>query len=318
MPAIPGFGHSEGSWLPTKANKHSCPTSARPVRKGMAADWVTLVLLALAGCGTPAPDAFADGVLVLPDELREVSGVTAVDEHTIACVQDEAGALYFVDLRGRQAVRRVKFGSPGDYEGLARVGDDYWVLRSDGLLLRLVADADRYRVAERHRLETDDREFEALCYEAAGERLLVLPKHLRAGDDHPRSVRPILAFDLAARRLAEDPVCAVRAKDLMAEMRALGVVLPPRTTVRGHVHSDLELHCSELSTMPGSTDLLLLSAVDGVLLRIDRTGRLLGALPLAPAEFPQPEGMTFLPDGRLLVASEGLRGPASVRVVAWR
>lgn len=289
----------------------------RPTRFGRPA--LAAALLALAACGGGPPHGLVDGVLRLPRALREVSGITAVDGRTIACVQDEDGTLYFVDLVGERGVRAVPFGAPGDYEGLARVGDDFWVLRSDGLLLRLVVAEDRYRTAERHRIETPDREFEALCFDAPANRLLILPKHLGAKDKHPGSVRPVYAFELASRSLAPEPVCAVRAKDLRRELKALAVELPPRTTARGRTHDDLELYCSELSTMPGSHDLLLLSAVDGVLLRIDRgTGRLLGALPLDAETFPQPEGMTFLPDGRLLVASEGGAGEASVRVVQWR
>lgn len=259
-----------------------------------------------------------DGVLVLPGALREVSGIAAVDDRTIACVQDEKGVLFFVDLRGELPLRAVPFGAPGDYEGIARVGSDFWILRSDGLLLRLEPVDDRYRIAEHHRIDTADREFEALCFDRAAERLLILPKHLGARDNHPNSERQVRAFDLATRQLAADPVCSVRAKALRADLEAAGIALPKQAKRRGRARDDLELNCSELTTVPGSQDLLLLSAVDNVLLRVDRSGRLLGAEPLDPAVLPQPEGMTFLPDGRLLVASEGVDGPAVVRVVEWR
>src|SRR5262245_58202966 len=98
--------------------------------------FVLAALLALGACSA-AVDDLADGVMALPPQLREVSAIVAVDERTVACVQDEVGALFFVDLRGELPLRMAPFAERGDYEGLARVGDDFWVLRSDGFLMRL-------------------------------------------------------------------------------------------------------------------------------------------------------------------------------------
>jgi uncharacterized protein YjiK len=58
-----------------------------------------------------------------------------------------------------------------------------------------------------------------------------------------------------------------------------------------------------------------LSAVDRVLLRVDREGTLRAGQRFDASELPQPEGLACLPDGRLLVASEGDGGPGRVRVV---
>ncbi|MCA8974491.1 MAG: hypothetical protein KDC98_07200, partial [Planctomycetes bacterium] len=65
--------------------------------------WLLALLLTTA-CGSPVDD-LGDGRLELPELLREVSGIVAVDDHTLACIQDEAGVVCFVDVRGEVAPR---------------------------------------------------------------------------------------------------------------------------------------------------------------------------------------------------------------------
>lgn len=274
-------------------------------------------LTACAGCGA-APDDLRDGVLMLPPQLREVSGLVALDERTVVCVQDEQGALFFVDLWGERPPRVAAFGAPGDYEGLARVGDDYWVLRSDGMLLRLVAQQGGYRVAATHRLLLEHREFEGLCFDAPRGALLILPKDAVGSGKAERDQREVYAFEVATGRLLPAPAVSFRVKGLVEQAESRGIALPTRVTGKGKVRTELKFRGSELLAVPGTDELLLLSAVDHLLLRVDRAGQLLGATELDERVLPQPEGMTFLPDGRLLVASEGAGGPGRLCVVAWR
>ena len=60
---------------------------------------------------------------VLPQELREVSGITELDDNTVACLQDEDATIYVVTLRDGKITERHPFGPPGDMEGITRVGD---------------------------------------------------------------------------------------------------------------------------------------------------------------------------------------------------
>lgn len=253
--------------------------------------------------------------MALPSRLREVSGVVAVDERTIACVQDEAGALFFVDLRGERPLRSLPFGPRGDYEGLAKVGADWWVLRSDGFLMRLKPDEKGLGIAASWHLQSEHQEYEGLCHDAARGVLLVLPKD-RAGDGkRARDRRSVLVFDPAGGALRREPAVTVSVKELIADADARGIELPIRTTPKGKERIALDLFGSEILAVPGSDDLLLLSAADHVLLRIARDGRLVGSRLLPEDGLPQPEAMTFLADGRLLVASEGVGGPGRLRIV---
>lgn len=273
--------------------------------------WPLLVAL---GCSAPQA-GLNDGVLRLPKVLREVSGIAVVDERTIACVQDEVGSLFFVDLRGERPVRELPFGPPGDYEGLARVGEAYWVLRSDGVLLQLEMRGAQLAIAATHRLLLAHQEYEGLCFDARRGALLVLPKDPVGDGPDGKAQIGVYAFDLAAGAFQTQPVLVLSRRAVQEQLERLGVALPTRTTGKGKERPVLKLHCSELTVVPGSDELLVLSAVDHLLLRVAPDGTVRGGRALDAELLPQPEGMAVLADGRLLVASEGGKGRAVARVV---
>ena len=66
-----------------------------------------------------------------------VTGLTDVDVNTVACVNDESGIIYFFDLRDCFIKSRVRFAWTGDFEDLARVGNDCYALRRDGTLFEV-------------------------------------------------------------------------------------------------------------------------------------------------------------------------------------
>lgn len=267
--------------------------------------------LVLAACGATRDD-LTDGVIELPAGLREVSGITLVDADTLACVQDEQGAIWFIDLRGIAPPRAVHFGPHGDYEGLARVGEDYWVLRSDGWLGRIAPHDGALRIVSSLVLPGGFREWESLCFDAERKRLLVMPKNALGPGKEAHETRPIYAVDPATGAVSDQPVLVLHRRDLLRQAEAKGLPIPGK---RGKHSTAFPFECSEIIVVPASRDLLLLSAIDRVLMRVGPDGELLAAVPMEDPSLPQPEGMCWLADGRLLIASEGRGGAARCVVV---
>jgi hypothetical protein len=221
-------------------------------------------------------------------------------------------------LRRPADVRTLPFGPPGDYEGVACTGTDYWVLRSDGALLRLTPAGERLTIAATHRLPADC-EYEGLCHDSAKHRLLILPKRAISDGKRERGLRRVFAFDLRGDVVVASPVLTLNVDTLVDEAQARGMQVPTKTTKKGKERAVLKLFGSELLAVPGTGELLVLSAADHLLLRVGSDGALLGTCALDPDALPQPEAMTLLADGRLLVASEGVDGPATICVVTgWR
>ncbi|MBX2981897.1 MAG: hypothetical protein WBB32_01295 [Flavobacteriales bacterium] len=248
-------------------------------------------------------------IVALPAELLEVSGLTDIDAHTVACLQDEDATLYVVDIRNGQILERHPFGPPGDMEGLTRVGKDLYALRSDGLIYQLQLLAGHYTMVDSFHMQLDHRNIEGLGYDERTGLVLVAPKDVLKGDPERRDQRSVFAFDPADRKLLPEPVLTYSVQEIIRQAEADGMKLPMRTTKHGKTVDAIKLRMASIAVDPVSDHYFLLSAVDQTLLILDRKGGFV-ALHLLDADLlPKPEGITFLPNGDMLIATEGKNSP---------
>ena len=244
-----------------------------------------------------------DVQLTLPAQLQEVSGVTALSDSEVACVQDEEGAIFVYDLGQRRVTRQIRFGPPGDYEDVARVGSRLYVLRSDGVLYEIQGAPATPRVTV-HALRLPTADNEGLCFDARHRRLLIAAKS-RLGKGKPaKDTRAILAFDLDAVRLAPSPVLLLDVGAVRAFAERQGGQPPDLGKTGAKGPPALRFMPSALALHPATSEIFVLSAVDHVLTSFDANGQVTGFAALDPGLFRQPEGMTFLANGDLIIANE--------------
>lgn len=244
-------------------------------------------------------------VITLPDQLVEVSALTDVDQGTVACVQDEAATLYFIGLKEGRVLRTEAFGGAGDMEGLTRVHDTYLVLRSDGLIHRLRLLDGRWTSVDTFRLDLPHRNIEGLGFDDSTGLVLVAPKDITKGGPELRDARVVHAFDPDDPEHRCVPMLRLSMAALLGEARAMGLRLPERTTENGRTAPALKLRFSSVAAHPRTGHFYLLSAVDRTLTVVDRKGGLIDLAVLDAGVLPKPEGITFLPDGELVLSSEG-------------
>lgn len=267
---------------------------------------------ALGWCQPSLPKPAA--VIELPPELQEVSALTELDDRSVACLHDEAATLYFVDLSDGRITARHPFGPPGDLEGLTRVGDAFFALRSDGLVYRIATRQGRYAATDSFRLLLPHRNIEGLGYDPVDHRVLVAPRDNPKGGPSVRDKREVFAFDPATYALQMMPVLTFSVKEVLQSAQAQGVAIPMRTTDNGKPVPLVKFHMSAIAVQPATGHYFILSATDQTLLVLDRSGSYVALHLLDPKLLPQPEGITFLPDGDMLIATEGKDGtPRIVR-----
>ena len=242
---------------------------------------------------------------MLPDELLEVSGLTDVDANTVACLQDEDAKLYFYDLREGRIVRTLTFGAPGDYEGLTRVGMEYFALRSDGLIHRMLLQDDHVHVVDTFRLDVPNKNIEGLGYDEMTGRVLVTPKDFIKGSKETRDLRVVYALDPTTCLLDPSPALTLSVMDIAEQARARGFKAAMRTTNSGRTVPALKLRLASIAVHPITGQYHLLSASDRTLLVLDRKGALVEIRRLDVGLFPKPEGITFMPNGDMLISNEG-------------
>ncbi|MBC5773296.1 SdiA-regulated domain-containing protein [Pontibacter sp. KCTC 32443] len=228
----------------------------------------------------------------LPANLREVSGIALLPDGLIACVQDEEGAIHLFDPVKKQVTDKISFAGPGDYEGISLIGQDAFILRSDGTLLEVQNFRNgKPAVTEHKTVLAGTQNTEGLAYDAKNNRLLLACKGFdtKLGDS-----KGIYTFSLSSKTMQQEPVFHISlAQDGLTSTKKKKKnkydVLQP---------SSFEIH-------PVTGDLYLLDAVNSRLHIINEQGKILKTTQLDKKLLRQPEGMTFSDKGELYIASEG-------------
>jgi uncharacterized protein YjiK len=260
-----------------------------------------------AGQVVPYDLAHPDRRFRLPEELKEVSALTDISATTVACLQDEAGTIYWLDHLSGAITMRIPFAGPGDYEGLTRIGQELYALRSDGLVHRLKRQGDRLVQLDTFRVRVPNHNLESLGHDPEQQVLLIAAKDILKGDKASRDRRFIYGWDLRQGKQMEQPVLTLSVNEVLAEARRMGVVLP-QVEKHGRVRPDFKLRPSSVAVHPQDGNYWILSAKDHALLVVDRSGKLQALVFLDPVLFPKAEGITFMENGDLLVSSEGAEG----------
>lgn len=258
--------------------------------------------------GTGYDFGIPDRILVIPDTLREISGLTLLDDRTFACIQDENGILFIYDLVDNEIRKQTPFHLDGDYEGITRAGNTMYVLRSDGTL---------FEIADFRNPESDVSGYptgipasnnEGLCHDSANNRLLIACKGKIGKGPTMKDKRVIYGFDLGTKSLTPEPVFDFDIRQVTDFAHRHHLNLPEKTRKKkGETATEpfIKFRTSAIGIHPLTGKLFLLSAADHMLFVFDMSGTLLHLEQLNPKLFNKAEGISFFPNGDVLITNEG-------------
>jgi uncharacterized protein YjiK len=219
----------------------------------------------------------------LPDKLKEISGLSYYKKNQLVCVNDEQGKIFIYDIKEKKIIDKIPFGKDGDYEGVEVVGDEVFVLKSNGKLKGF-----KIGVAFEREIDCSEPEvveYEGLGYDAKSKYLLLVAKE-RAKDVDDKKM--IYAYDFDRKVLFKHiaiPQDQVKDEANGKDFRPSGIAVHPKT---------------------GQTFII---ASDGKkLLVLSEKGQKEALISLNPKTYRQPEGICFSPDGDLFISSEGKNG----------
>ena len=232
----------------------------------------------------------------LPEELQEVSGLSLVTgtTHDLACVQDEAGIIYIFDLLRNKLKKRINLQKSDDFEAIEIVDSNAYLLTSSGDLY-IVEQMNSKPIRQKIRID-NEQDLEGMGYDPKNNRLLIVPK--TEGD---KTKVKIYAYDLETKKLQTQPIIYISNEAIK------------RYCKRNHVNLDIPkkkmpFKPSGITVNPYNGNIYLLASVGKVLCVLSPTGSIMHIEQLDKNLYPQPEGIAFLPNGDLVIASEGDRG----------
>lgn len=246
-----------------------------------------------------------DKIYTLPDALKEVSGITGTDASSIACIQDEKGIIYIYNLDKEQVTEKHPFHYSGDFEGIARVDKTIYVLRSDGILFGFENYASATPITKSYITGIPAGDNEGLCFDQQANRLLIAPKSNYITDSESKNKRLIYAFDLKSKKLIKTPAFVIdlnKIKKFAAENK---IKVPMKNGKKGDKKEiDIEFRPSEIGIHPVTNKLFVLSGMERLLFVFNMKGEIEYIEKLDQDFFVQPEGLTFLKNGDMLISND--------------
>ncbi|MBL7722625.1 MAG: SdiA-regulated domain-containing protein [Chitinophagaceae bacterium] len=240
---------------------------------------------------------FSEAVIEKLDiRLKEISGL-AWDNRNDEFVAhyDEAGKLFYLDKEKKSIKAEYIFGKKGDYEDIVLVNSVPYILRSDGMITKVIKDSTgKVYGQEIGKLGiTGTNDFEAMYYDPARNALVLICKNCEM--DNKSSVSTF-AFYLDSTGFDNSPLFTIDAD----EVRNLSP------------HKTSKFQPSAAAIHPVLKKLFIVSSASNQLAIAGLNGKVETVTELGKKLFPQPEGLTFKSNGDMYISNEGVTGKATI------
>lgn len=213
--------------------------------------------------------------LNLEKKLEEISGLHFKEKRVLYAVQDEEGKIYEINVEDGSQSKVVDFKKKGDYEGLSKVGEFFYILRSDGAIYQVDEEGE---VMIYPFYEDGNFEFEGICADKTGEYLyLACKKHTKKKKDDDIW---IYRFSLDAMAFDSEEALRISKKNIHPKFRASGIAMNEKDNI------------------------YLVSSNTYCVVSMDLDGNILGKSDLSPLLYAQTEGICFGNNETLYLASE--------------
>ncbi len=233
----------------------------------------------------------------MPASLTEISGM-APYKNLLAAIQDEDGIIFLFNPATGKIEREIPFSGPGDYEGIAIVGETAWVLRADGQLFEVQNFAGQSPVMRQHATPLGKKQdTEGLTYDASRSRLLI---SVKGKDPEHADTKGVYAYDLNTHQLSTPPVYQLSAGN------------PAASGSKKKKKKSAEIRPSEIALHPATGDLYVLDGPASLLYVLDKAGASKHVYTLDKKDFPQAEGLAFTADGGFYISTEGGKGKGAI------
>ena len=221
----------------------------------------------------------------LSKELKEISGLTWHNSQ-LGAVQDEDGILYLLDPKTGAISEKVKFSSPGDFEGIEAIGNEFYALTSSGTLFSF----NKNNPKQVKRIETKlswKNDAEGIAYDLINNQLLIICKESGSIGDTKIKGKAVYSLSLDGHKLSKAPIAIIK-KEEVEKYTKLDKFKP-----------------SALAIDPLTNNLYVLASSGNLLVVLNSNYNIIAAEKLPAKIYGQPEGICFSPKGDIYISNEG-------------
>lgn len=232
----------------------------------------------------------------LDPKLKEISGLVYDPKNNVFyAINDEKGTLFVLDKDIMTPPSEHSFGENGDWEEVVLMHDVPYVLRSDGLIMKILKDSSgKFIGREAGAIELNGtNDFEAMYHDPGRNALVVICKN--CADDNSGSVSAY-GFYPDSIGFYKKPLFVIDA-DKVSKMSP---------------HKTAKFQPSAAAIHPITQKVFILSAASNQLVITDQSGNVEAVYQLSKKLFPQPEGITFNQKGSMFISNEGVASPGLI------
>ncbi|TAK41949.1 MAG: hypothetical protein EPO28_07905 [Saprospiraceae bacterium] len=257
-----------------------------------------------------------DATIELSDSLVEVSGISLTAGRTqFAVNNDEQGIIFLLNKSTGTVEKRISFSDDGDYEDIEIVGDDAFVVKSNGTIY-LVKDfvSAAPEIAKYKSFLNKENDVEGLGYDAARHQLLVGCKGKGVDGNGAALKKAIFSFDLNTLEMNSTPLYVFTVQDVQHFLEHYPPCKAREMLWENFAPgaSEMKFSPSGIAVHPLTGDVYITSASGKMLLVLNPQGEIVYLQKLNKRIHPQPEGLCFDDDGTLYISNEGKTGHGKI------
>lgn len=241
----------------------------------------------------------ADETHLLPDKVKEISGLTKAGKNKLLFLNDENGKVFEYDLKKKKIMETFKFWKKGDFEGIELVGDRVYTLQSDGDLISFeIKNDEASKVKKEETPLSLDNDTEGLGYDPVNKVLLIACKADGGYKGNEQEGRVVYAYDPVKNDFNKDPVIRLRWEQVRDFLKSHGLDI--------FINDSRKFKPSAIAVNPVDKNYYVLSTTGKSLLVFNRNGELVLYYTVPRKILEQPEGICFDNNGDMYLSSEGV------------
>lgn len=241
--------------------------------------------------------------IFLPEELKEISGLAFSEDGRLFAHTDECNKIFQINPLNGEIIKILQPGNKiikDDFEGIAIVKGFFYLVTSDGNIHEFPGfETERENQYKFYETFLDKRyDVEGLCYNPLTNSLLLACK------EYPgkglKNSHTVYSFSLETKKLDDDPL----------------FIIPDEVIKR--LSDTGQFNPSAIEYEPTHNVFFILGGKSRLIAEISPEGKITDVKPIDKKNHPQPEGITFLHDGRLLISDEGNTEQASITIYSLK
>lgn len=234
-----------------------------------------------------------DGIIKLPKELNEISGISFINDSIVAAISDGKPYLYIYNLQQQTIASKIEVAVDGDFEDLTVCGDTVYIIQSNGILWTISNFNSTPLITSTTLPLEHPFELEGMCRNSTKDTLFIAAKYWHRQDSLDENELPVWAYAIRQNKLIDKPLFYIPATIALEKKKHL-------------------FHTSGISKINENPTWIAISTNKKYIAELTSSGKRDAIISLEQDVFTQPEGIDMDSKANIYISNEGKNDRANI------